>query len=62
MNDRPQLNETEWALLVNLLEREEQELPPEIHHTRTADMKEELTQRLHMVRALLSRLRTPMPV
>jgi hypothetical protein len=59
MNGQPQLNEAEWALVAELLEREEHDLPVEIHHTRSSSVKEELHQRLEMVRDLVARVRMP---
>lgn len=57
MNDQPKLSEAEWALFAQLLEQEEHELPAEIRHTRTQEVKDELHQRLEMVRQLRERLR-----
>lgn len=56
MNEQPRLSEAEWALVAELLEQEEKELPAEIHHTRTADVKEGLQQRLKLVHELRQRL------
>ncbi len=58
MIDQPRLSEAEWTLLMQLLEQEEHELPAEIRHTRTQEVKDELHQRLEMVRQLRERLRT----
>ena len=57
MIDQPILAEAEWALVTGLLERELEELPVEIHHTRSSQMRDELSQRREMVRELLTRLR-----
>lgn len=54
---QPVLSRDEWALVVELLERERGELPAEIRHTRTTTVREELRQRLQLVEALLERLR-----
>jgi hypothetical protein len=62
MHDEPRLSEAEWALVVELLERERSELPVEIHHTRSSAVRTELQERAEMVRSLLSRLRTPVAV
>jgi predicted mannosyl-3-phosphoglycerate phosphatase (HAD superfamily) len=62
MNDQPVLSEGEWALVVDLLEREKADLPAEIHHTRTATVRAELHERLDMVRRLLDRLHAPASV
>ena len=57
MTDQPQLTEAEWGLVVELLEREHNELPTEIHHTRTASVRQDLRLRQEAVRSLLERLR-----
>jgi len=57
MTDQPRLSEAEWALVAELLERELEELPVEIHHTRTSSYREELIARRQQVRDLLERLR-----
>ena len=57
MSDQPKLTDAEWALLRELLEQEEGELPAEIHHCRVARVREQLRQRLERVRQLLARLR-----
>ena len=36
MYEEPKLSEAEWALILELLERERSELPVEIHHTRSS--------------------------
>ncbi len=53
---QPELSEAEWALIVELLQRERSELPPEIHHTRTASVREDLHRRLGLVENLLKKL------
>ncbi len=58
MND-PKLSEGEWALIVELLVREQEELPVEIHHCRVASFREDLRRRLEMVHGLLERLHEP---
>ena len=58
MFEEPRLSEAEWALMIELLERERNELPVEIHHTRSSSVRAELHQRAEMVRGLLNRLRT----
>jgi len=57
-----ELSEAERALVVELLERERSELPSEIRRTRTASVREELHRREDLVRHLLDRLRSAMPV
>jgi hypothetical protein len=55
MADQPRLSEAERALLAELLEQEEHELPAEIRHTRTQEVKDQLHQRLELVRQLRER-------
>jgi hypothetical protein len=62
MYDEPRLSEVEWALVLELLERERSELPVEIHHTRSSSVRAELHDRAEMVGGLLGRLRTTVPV
>ncbi len=57
MHDQPKLSEEEWALVIELLERERRELPVEMHHTRNSRVRGELQQRAHRVQELLDRLR-----
>jgi hypothetical protein len=57
MTTQPSLTQPEWELVMELLERERYELPAEIHHTRTSQMRDELKQRLDLVNGLLRRLR-----
>jgi hypothetical protein len=63
MYDQPKLSEEEWALVLELLERERGELPVEVHHTRNSQVRGDLQRRAHVVQELLNRLRTmPAPV
>jgi hypothetical protein len=63
MADQPKLSEEEWALVIELLERERSELPVEVHHTRNSRFRGALQQRAQMVHELLHRLReTPASV
>jgi len=57
MYDEPRLSDEEWDLVVELLECERNELPVEIHHTRSAGVRADLQHRAEMVRRLLDRLR-----
>ena len=57
MYDEPRLSDEEWDLVVELLECERNELPVEIHHTRSSSVRADLQQRAEMVRRLLERLR-----
>ena len=59
MNDRPNLTEAEWELIVELLQREQNELPTEIHHTRSSSLRDELRARRKRVDGLLQRLTSP---
>jgi hypothetical protein len=54
---QPVLTDAEWELVLQLLEHERNELPSEIHHTRTFVLREELRRRLEMVDSLIARLR-----
>ncbi len=56
MNEQPKLSDAEWALVIELLQREHHDLPTEIHHTRVASYREELRHRYETVRSLLGRL------
>jgi hypothetical protein len=56
MSQQPGLSEAEWALVVELLQREYHDLPAEIHHTRVASFREELRRREAMIKSLLERL------
>lgn len=56
MLGQPSLSETEWALIVELLQQEQAELPVEIHHSRNQAVRDELRERLERVRHLLEQL------
>ena len=56
MIEQPTLSESEWELVIQLLERERAELPVEIRHTRMSSVREELHLRRDMVAHLLERL------
>jgi hypothetical protein len=56
------LSEAEKALLLDLLESEQSELPVEIRHTRNALVRDELHQRAKLVHELLERMRMPIEV
>jgi hypothetical protein len=59
MNEEPKLSNVEWALVVDLLQQERDQLPVEIHHTRSTVFREDLNRRRQIVESLLDRLRTP---
>ncbi len=56
MHEQPILSDAEWQLVIELLERERSDLPAEIRHTRTSTMRQELHDRLELVRELVHRL------
>ncbi|MBN2023877.1 MAG: hypothetical protein JW809_13930 [Pirellulales bacterium] len=56
MSILPDISYAEWALLVELLEREQNTLPEEIDHSGLAHVKVDLEQRLETVDNLLERL------
>ena len=56
MDEQPKLSEAEWALMIELLQREHHDLPTEIHHCRVASYRDELRHRHELVRGLLERL------
>jgi hypothetical protein len=62
MDEHVTLSEAERGLLAELLEQELHELPVEIRHTRSATVRQELHERLAVVRGLLQRFREPVPV
>ena len=51
------LENDEWQLIIDLLEKEQKELPAEIHHTDTTEYKERLLKRQQIVDKLLGTLR-----
>ena len=57
MFHQPELSEREWALLLELLDNERRELPPEIRHTDTPGVHDGLLQRLALVDGLTERIR-----
>jgi hypothetical protein len=59
IHEQPKLSEAEWALLIDLLHQERDQLPAEIHHTRSAAFRDELQHRRRMVETLLERLSAP---
>ena len=59
MRDQPMLSETEWGLVVELLQLELRELPVEIRHAGSHEARQEMHHRLEMVQSLLLRLQQP---
>ncbi len=57
MEDMPGMTAEEVDILLQLLEEEARNLPVEIHHTRTPDVKEKLHARQKAVGRLLEKLR-----
>jgi hypothetical protein len=57
MNTQPLFSEKDWQLVAELLERERQELVPEIRRTDTGRYRHELVERLHAVESLLARIK-----
>lgn len=53
------LSKEEWDLLTDLVQRELDELPIEIHHCRVPSFRETLRQRQDIAQALAVRLRDP---
>ncbi len=53
------LENEEWQFIIDLLEKEQKELPAEIHHTDTTEYKERLLKRQEFVDKLLNALRHP---
>jgi hypothetical protein len=56
MNEQPKLSEVQWALVIELLQRENHDLPTEIHHCRVPSYRSELQDRHEMVKNLLEHL------
>jgi hypothetical protein len=57
MNTQPSLTQTEWRLLLHLLEAERANLPVEIHHTGVRAVRDHLKERLQVVDGLLPKLK-----
>ncbi len=53
---QPQLSNTEWDLIVALLDAKRGQLPTEIHHTTKLAYRRELEERLELVEALYQKL------
>jgi len=56
VKEQPAISEREWAVIIELLQRELTELPSEIHHTVRAAYRQELLERRKLVEGLLGRL------
>lgn len=58
---KPDLTPGEWSLLLELLDREDAQLPVEIHHSATRRMRELLRDRKRLVEQLRLRIREAVP-
>ena len=56
MHEQPMLSAEEWALVIELLKQEHDDLPGELHHTSAASYREDLRRREELVKNLLGRL------
>ena len=56
MDEGLKLTEAERDLMIELLLREMEDLPVEIHHSQSSDLREALRHRRDLVRHLLERL------
>jgi len=61
MSQQPVLNEAEWRLVLELLERESYYLPVEIHHTDKRSYRADLRSRLEIITDMAERIRRHMP-
>ncbi|HEY3322915.1 MAG TPA: hypothetical protein VGP72_20845 [Planctomycetota bacterium] len=61
MNEQPTLTDEDWALIVELLQLEQQELPTEYHHAEKWELREQLERKRQHVDSLLQRLAHPAP-
>jgi hypothetical protein len=59
MTGQPILSDADWALIIDLLVMEQNELPVEIHHAQIGPPRDELHRRKELVDNLLARLRQP---
>jgi hypothetical protein len=62
MNEPLKLSPSEAELLIELLQREHDELPVEIHHCRVTSYRDELRRRQDLVAGLLHRMQEPVAV
>ena len=62
MNHQLTLDDQEWNLVLELLQSERRELPPEIRHTDTVRVHDDLELRLKLVDELIAKLRSPAQV
>ena len=59
---QPELTDMEWGMVLDLLENERRNLPPEIRHTDALQYHEDLQERLKMIDELAARVRRAMKV
>jgi hypothetical protein len=57
MMHQPEFTESEWQLLLELLDNERRELPPEIRHTDTPGVHDGLLERLAAIDSMTDRIR-----
>lgn len=62
MTQQPKLTQTEWELVMELIESERRELPTELHHTDDPTVRQELRARKLLVESLSDRLREAIAV
>ncbi len=62
MTEQLKLSPAEWELIVELLQREHDDLPVEIHHCRVAAYREDLRRRQALVQELLDRMQVVVEV
>jgi hypothetical protein len=62
MSEPLNLSPAEWELVVELLHREHDDLPVEIHHSRVAAYRDDLRRRQAMVQALMDRMQVAVEV
>jgi hypothetical protein len=58
MGEEPRLSEAEWALIIDLLERERADLPVQMHESRSFTEREELRVRSEAIRKLIGRVQS----
>lgn len=56
MADQPVLTPEEWRLLVELLQQELDELPTEIHHTDSFELRQSLQERRKKLETLIGKI------
>lgn len=58
LQQQPVLNDREWALIMQLLEVERQELPVELRHTDSRSYADALDERRALIETVIQRLRS----